>query len=55
MTGSTDRIIHSGRVPQRRNASMRRSRLIAFLRRMPEVVRTSLWSFAASVSRSIRR
>ena len=43
MTGSTVRIIHSGRLPLRRNASMSRSRLMAFLRRMPDVVRTSLW------------
>ena len=28
-------IIHSGRLPERRNASIRRSRLIAFLRRWP--------------------
>ena len=42
MTGRTDRIIHSGRLPERRNASIRRSRLIAFLRRWPDVVRTSL-------------
>ena len=54
MTGSTERIIHSGRVPLRRNASMRRSRLMAFLRRMPDVVRTSPCSFAPSVSRSMR-
>ena len=54
MTGRTDRIIHSGRVPERRNASIRRRRLIAFLRRWPELVRTSTWSARASVSRSIR-
>ena len=54
MTGRTDRIIQSGRVPQRRNASMRRSRLMAFLRRWPELVRTSTWSERASSSRSIR-
>ena len=53
MTGSTDRIIHSGRVPLLRNASMSRSRLMAFLRRMPEVVRTSLWRCRASGSMSI--
>ena len=41
MTGRTERIIHSGRAPERRKASMRRSRLMAFLRRMPELVRTS--------------
>ena len=46
MTGRTERIIHSGRVPDRRNASIRRSRLIAFLRRWPELVRTSTWSDA---------
>ena len=34
-------IIHSGRVPERRNASIRRRRLIAFFRRWPELVRTS--------------
>ena len=49
MTGSTDRIIHSGRLPERRNASIRRSRLMAFLRRWPDVVRTSLCSVRASV------
>ena len=54
MTGRTERIIHSGRLPDRRNASMRRSRLIAFLRRWPELVRTSAWSERASSSRSIR-
>ena len=54
MTGSTDRIIQSGRVPERRNASMRRSRLMAFLRRWPELVRTSTWRERASSSRSIR-
>ena len=54
MTGSTDRIIQSGRVPLRRKASMRRSRLMAFLRRWPELVRTSMWSERASSSRSIR-
>ena len=54
MTGRTDRIIQSGRVPERRNASMRRSRLIAFLRRWPELVRTSTWRVRASSSRSIR-
>ena len=54
MTGRTDRIIQSGRVPERRNASMRRSRLIAFLRRWPELVRTSTWSERASSSRPIR-
>jgi hypothetical protein len=43
MTGMTDRIIHSGRVPERRKASIRRSRLMAFLRRWPDVVRTSTW------------
>ena len=47
MTGRTDRIIHSGRVPERRNASIRRRRLIAFLRRWPELVRTSTWSARA--------
>ena len=47
-------IIHSGRLPERRNASIRRSRLIAFLRRWPEVVRTSACSFCPSSSRSIR-
>ena len=54
MTGMTDRIIHSGRVPERRKASMSRRRLIAFLRRWPELVRTSTWSVRASSSRSIR-
>ena len=54
MTGRTDRIIQSGRVPDRRNASIRRSRLIAFLRRWPDVVRTSTWSDRESSSRSIR-
>ena len=54
MTGRTERIIHSGRVPLLRNASMSRSRLMAFLRRMPEVVRTSLWRCRASGSRSMR-
>ena len=33
---------------------MRRSRLIAFLRRWPDVVRTSTWRVRASSSRSIR-
>ena len=54
MTGRTDRIIHSGRVPERRKASIRRRRLIAFLRRWPELVRTSTWSWRPRVSRSIR-
>ena len=54
MTGRTDRIIQSGRVPERRKASIRRSRLIAFLRRWPDEVRTSTWSDRASSSRSIR-
>ena len=54
MTGRTERIIHSGRVPERRKASIRRSRLIAFLRRWPEVVRTSTWRERPSSSRSIR-
>ena len=54
MTGRTDRIIHSGRLPDRRNASIRRSRLIAFLRRWPELVRTSACSWRDSSSRSIR-
>ena len=54
ITGRTERIIHSGRVPERRKASMRRSRLIAFLRRCPEVVRTSTWRERASSSSSIR-
>ena len=49
MTGRTDRIIQSGRVPERRNASIRRSRLIAFLRRWPELVRTSTWSDAGQL------
>ena len=53
-TGSTERIIHSGRVPDRRNASIRRSRLIAFLRRWPEVVRTSTCRVRPSSSSSIR-
>ena len=51
---STERIIHSGRLPERRNASIRRRRLIAFLRRWPELVRTSAWRPRLSSSRSIR-
>ena len=47
-------IIHSGRAPERRKASRRRSRLIAFLRRMPAVLRTSTASSFASASRSMR-
>ena len=54
MTGRTERIIHSGRLPERRNASIRRRRLIAFLRRWPELVRTSACSWRDSSSRSMR-
>jgi len=54
MTGMTDMIIHSGRLPLRRKASIRRSRLIAFLRRWPELVRTSLCSRWARSSSSMR-
>ena len=54
ITGRTDRIIHSGRLPERRKASIRRSRLMAFLRRWPELVRTSAWRVRDSSSRSIR-
>ncbi len=54
MTGSTDRIIHSGRFPDRRKASISRSCLMAFLRRWPELVRTAAWSERDSSSRSIR-
>ena len=53
MTGSVDRIIHSGRAPDLRKASMRRSRLIAFLRRWPDVWRISTWRVWLSSSRSI--
>ena len=52
MTGRVDRIIHSGRAPDLRNASIRRSRLIAFLRRCPDVCRISMCSFWARSSRS---
>ena len=52
MTGRVDRIIHSGRAPDLRKASIRRRRLIAFLRRWPEVCRISTCSRWASSSRS---
>ena len=53
MTGSVERIIHSGRAPDLRKASIRRSRLIAFLRRWPEVWRISTWRSWLRVSRSM--
>ncbi len=52
MTGRVDRIIHSGRAPDLRKASIRRRRLIAFLRRWPEVWRISTCSCWARSSRS---
>ena len=52
MTGRVVRIIHSGRVPDLRNASTTRRRLIAFLRRWPEVCRISTCSRWARSSRS---
>ena len=53
MTGSVERIIHSGRAPDLRKASIRRSRLIAFLRRWPEVWRISTCRCWLSSSRLI--
>ena len=51
--GITSRIIHSGRLPERRNASTSLSRLAAFCRRMIEVsVRMIMRSSAAISSRS---